>query len=90
MFSCLAVSPVTGGDLAIAVFDEGSGAFVFATVGDRLARQNDGQFANFTFGPLDASDNNTMYRCLSSRDPSETAVVSVICKSREVLWYCTL
>jgi hypothetical protein len=87
MFSCSVESPLIGNDLAIDVFDEGNGAFVDATIGGRLLRENNGQFANFTFGPLEASDNNTMYQCLSSRGTSESAVISVICKYQEVQLY---
>ena len=84
MFSCIAVSPLIGSDLGIAVFDEGDNAFVGATIGGRLNRQDDGQFANFTFGPLEASDNNTMYRCSSNRGTTANAVISVICKYQKI------
>lgn len=85
MFSCIAVGNDVGADLAIEV-DVGTGTFVGATVSSEgpLRRVDDGQFANFTYGPLTASDNNTLYRCSTRLERSPIAVVSVICKYQKV------
>ena len=83
MFVCDSGVMNGGFGISVSVFDEMVNDFIGST-DDRLVGAVDGQFVNFTFGPLMASDNNTLFRCSSSRGRSEVAVISVICKYMKI------
>lgn len=80
-FICDSQLPGEGISLGLLIYDPMSDRFVFFTNSDcRLQRVDDGSVATFTFGPLTASDDGTIFRCQSSNGMSSANVtVSVLC-----------
>ena len=72
----------TSNELQIYIPQEGYNTF--EGTADALARlsrdDSGGVFTNYTFGPLTAQDDGTVFRCLSSSLASENTTINVICK----------
>lgn len=79
-FTCESTIPGEGVNNILQIFDPSQGAQGAFVPFDsaRVRRVIDGSFANYTFGPLNSTDNGTVFICSSTGMSSNNATVSVL------------